>query len=394
MALNRHLPAKVNPLMTDEVPNYDVLVARRRLGQTDLAVKAGQVGTSNSTKPKNLGTFDYAHLRAPLPKGIMSGIFKPSPASYFLMRRSHDGYISATGMFKATFPYAEVAEEEMERKYIKSLETTSTDETAGNVWIPPQHALELAEEYHILPWIRALLDNQPIEVNPTKDQSPKSIQSPPAFLLPQEALAAPTPSRGRPRRSMSPSKIASPRKTAGSTRSRKTKAPSEEPSTKVASKNLQKALKQAAVTETETTTPETQESEVKEEPVVRVNVETDVEVKGDVETTHTHVEVEIPAGLPELPLPEDTEAMIAKAKEMVEAATKNTNGESSNQLKRKVEDIEEEEEAGEGAEAGAPAKKVKVESELKKERVKTRALIGISATLAIGAMIPYVFNVF
>jgi hypothetical protein len=364
----------------------DVLVARRRLGQTDLAVKAGQVGTSNSSKPKNLGTFDYAHLRAPLPKGIMSGIFKPSPASYFLMRRSHDGYISATGMFKATFPYAEVAEEEMERKYIKSLETTSTDETAGNVWIPPHHALELAEEYHILPWIRALLDNQPIEVNPTKDQSPKSIQSPPAFLLPQEALAAPTPSRGRPRRSMSPSKIASPRKTAGSTRSRKTKTPSEEPSTRVASKNLQKALKQAAATDTETSTYETPESEAKEEPVVRVNVETEVEVKGDVETTHTHVEVEMPAGSPELPLPEDTEAMIAKAKEMVEAATKNTNGESSKQVKRKAEDIEEEQEAEaeEGVEAPPPAKKVKVESELKKERVKTRALIGISATLAIG----------
>lgn len=305
------------------------------------------------------------------------------------MRRSRDGYISATGMFKATFPYAELAEEEAERDYIKSLETTSTDQTAGNVWIPPHHALELAKEYGILIWIEALLDNTPIEVNQTKDQSPKSIQSPPPFLAPHEALAAPTPSRGRPRRSVSPSKIASPKKTAGSTRSRKAKAPSEEPSARVANKNLQKALKEAAedaeVDEKEEPQEEKEESEVKEEAVVRVNVDTEVEVKGDIETTHTHVEVEMPAGLPELPLPEDTEAMIAKAKEMVEAAMTGTNGEisKSKKSKRKAEEIEDDEVAEAEAEGPAP-KKAKVESELKKEKVKTRALIGISATLAIG----------
>jgi hypothetical protein len=338
-------------------------------------VKAGQVGTSNSTKPKNLGTFDYAHLRAPLPKGIVSGIFKPSPASYFLMRRSHDGYISATGMFKASFPYAEASEEEAERKYIKNLETTSSDETAGNVWIPPHHALQLSEEYQILPWIKALLDNAPIEVNPTKDASPKTISSPPAFLLPQESLAAPTPSRGRPRRSASPSKIASPKKTAASTRARKTSSKSEttESSSKLASKNLQDALKSAAGDKDD-------KPEVKEEAVVRVNVDTDVEVKGDSEITHTHVKVEMPAGSPELPLPEDTEAMIATAKQMVEAAVK-ANGVGPSK-KRKSGDADEDDE--EGAEAVVPAKKVKVETELKKERVKTRALIGLSATLAVG----------
>lgn len=65
----------------------DELVDRRRLGQTNLAVKPGQVGTSNATKPENLGMFDYAHLRAPLPKDLKgSGIFTgPVPASYFLM---------------------------------------------------------------------------------------------------------------------------------------------------------------------------------------------------------------------------------------------------------------------------------------------------------------------
>ncbi len=69
----------------------EVLVERRRLGQTTLIVKPGQIGTSNATKMENLGVFDYAHLRAPLPKDLKgSGIFSgsrssPMPDSYFLM---------------------------------------------------------------------------------------------------------------------------------------------------------------------------------------------------------------------------------------------------------------------------------------------------------------------
>jgi hypothetical protein len=72
----------------------EILVERRRLGQTELTVKAGQIGTSNATKPSNLGMFDYAHLRVPLPKDLQgSGIFAPSrrnqsyPEAYFLMVR-------------------------------------------------------------------------------------------------------------------------------------------------------------------------------------------------------------------------------------------------------------------------------------------------------------------
>ncbi|TGO26951.1 hypothetical protein BPAE_0050g00400 [Botrytis paeoniae] len=450
MPASRHLPAKVNPLMTSEIPAYETLVARRRLGQTDLAVKTGQLNKSNSTQPKNLGTFDYAHLRAPLPKGIHSGIFKPSPASYFLMRRSNDGFISATGMFKATFPYSETAEEEMERRYIKSLPTTSVDETAGNVWIPPHHALELAEEYQILPWIKALLDNAPIEVNPTKDQTPKSIAPPPKFdfkdlapipapklqldeapqISPPEALAAPTTKSGRPRRSASPSKYAtsSPRKIA---RARKPSArlASLEPVAAATNNVLEQVLENGVVeaegkgdsTDSTASQPiqeqieeqvkEVQEvKEIKEaksqieeptteesseeisEPKVRVKVDTDVEVNGDIETTHTHVQVEMPAGTPDLPLPEDTEAMIAKAKEMVEAAVKQDAG-IPTRSKRKAEEYEEDDEEEEALDVG-PAKKVKVAADLKKERVKTRALIGLSATLAIGAMIPYVFGAF
>lgn len=64
---------------------------RRRLGQTNLAVKPGIVGVTNASKVENLGTFDYAHLRVPLPKDLSgSGIFTLKtttsyPESYFLM---------------------------------------------------------------------------------------------------------------------------------------------------------------------------------------------------------------------------------------------------------------------------------------------------------------------
>lgn len=70
------------------------LINRRRLGKTKLTVKPGQVGTSNATKASNLGPFEYAHLRAPLPEDLDgSEIFasqqnQAHPETYFLMVRS------------------------------------------------------------------------------------------------------------------------------------------------------------------------------------------------------------------------------------------------------------------------------------------------------------------
>lgn len=67
------------------------LLSRRRLGKTKLQVKPGQIGTSNATKAENLGHFEYAHLRAPLPDDLAgSEIFashqnQSHPETYFLM---------------------------------------------------------------------------------------------------------------------------------------------------------------------------------------------------------------------------------------------------------------------------------------------------------------------
>ncbi|KAI5296777.1 hypothetical protein KEM56_005341, partial [Ascosphaera pollenicola] len=148
------LPLRLNDfILPEKSPKYEELVARRRLGRTKLIVKSNQVGKSNATLPENLGIFEYAHLRAPLPKDLEgSEIFSTAstgqgkaqqqllqpPETYFLMRRSKDGFVSATGMFKITFPWATHADEVKERLYVKSLPGTSKDETAGNVWVSPE----------------------------------------------------------------------------------------------------------------------------------------------------------------------------------------------------------------------------------------------------------------
>ncbi|GIJ86076.1 hypothetical protein Asppvi_004949 [Aspergillus pseudoviridinutans] len=427
----RSLPKRNNPfVLPDQSPSYEELLALRRLGKTNLAVKPTQIGTSNATKPENLGPFEYAHLRAKLPKDLKgSEIFashapQQHPETYFLMRRSKDGYVSATGMFKIAFPWAKLEEEKAEREYLKTREGTSEDEIAGNIWVSPLLALELAKEYQMYDWVRALLDPTEIPQTPKKQITP-----PPKFELPPiEAptqLSAPS-QRTRRGRSASPSKRAttSPRKP------RKTRAAKEASAEEAsaASASLQNALDMTASTadagsangtvepsveeyveEKGVTTKPTlrkrvaaiREEDEGEEEKVKVDVKTTADTVDDVRTTQTTISVEMPVSLPEAPSAEDTEKMIAKAKEMVEEAIKvqATEGEQpeasspKGAKKRKTDVLSEDEEDDETRAASAlRAKRAKVlEEKLKRERVRNRALVGVTAVFALAASIPYFF---
>lgn len=421
-------------LLTD-IPAYTDLVARRRLGQTQLTPRMfNTVSSPDVPDLATLGAFDYAHLRAPLPKGIVSGIFKSSPGSYFLMRRSYDGYVSATGMFKAAFPYATVEEEDSERKHIKSLSTTSLEETAGNLWITPEYALVLAEEYKITPWISALLDPSEIAITQTESSPPKKISAPPKFFG-QAALAPPTPSSiprsTRSRRSVSPVKSSASVKRAIASPRKRRAAPSslssiETPPASVkdsASPSLVNGetpslipVPVAIVTKVQQTgddiaiesiekEPEVVLEPTEKEPTLKVHVDQSTKVDEDgKEVKSTKIEVEMPiAGEP--PSAEEAQRMLAEATEMVKAATEtvvSSDGAAATaagkKSKRKAEETEDAEEADK-ENAGAPrqAKKVKTEVELRKEKMRKRAVYGIGATLAVGAaasaLIPYVLSV-
>ncbi|KAK2882653.1 hypothetical protein FQN49_000127 [Arthroderma sp. PD_2] len=424
----RPLPARRNPhLQGKNCPDYDDLISRRRLGRTNLAVAPAKIGSSNATMPSNLGPFEYAHLRAPLPSDLKgSEIFSQKHnhlESYFLMRRSRDGHISASGMFKIAFPWAKHSEEADERDYLRTRSETSEDEIAGNVWISPELALELAKEYDMLLWVRALLDptdiSDPADGSQTADAE-NAIPEPPKFDLPPldgPLLAPPEPeTRGRTRRSASPSKSATGRKMAIPRKSRR----AQKESNVSASTSLQTSLDAAAASPIAERPEEEEESKElnghkdddaeerttlvkRPKDNVTVEVESKVDSIDEVETTTTNVTVQMPVGLADLPMPENTEKMLETAKEMVEEATKLQEEQNEDEeagapssskkasKKRKAEELVVESEDG-GAEDPHAMKRAKVlENKLRSERVRNRALFGVTATLAMAAAIPYFF---
>ncbi|KAF2121359.1 apses transcription factor-like protein [Lophiotrema nucula] len=412
MPAKRTLPERRNPLIEPEhSPSHEILVERRRLGQTNLAVRPGVVGVTSASKAENLGTFDYAHLRVPLPKDLSgSGIFTLKsatqyPESYFLMRRSADGYISATGMFKAAFPWASMAEEEAERRFQKTFSSAGPDEVAGSVWIAPDEALSLSDEYGMRTWVEALLDPSPIEKG-TKDRHNTHIQMPPRFditkvapvILPPSSALRPT--RARSTRSASPSKIATPsRKMASPRKSRRTPKPEAAKEEVIveatrATSALQNVIENGT-TASESLASESINGEAKESDSVRIEVEETVEQQGDVETTTTNVRIDVPADHPELPTPEDPAKLIAEAKKIVEEAKRLEGGavQAPKSSKRKIEEVSRDEDEVDELTEERPAKQAKIayttEQKLVKEKVTRRALVGLGVMAAIGTAFQY-----
>lgn len=274
-------------------------------------------------------------------------------------------------------------------------------------------ALELAEEYGLTHWISALLD--PEEISPSPTSARKNIAAPPKFEKPIQMkdikLSPPATvskgSRGRGARSSSPGKGTPSGRVKASPRKRQTKKEKEAniAHANAASASLQSALDDAASVADVTPAPESVTNDVdddasvdaseahdiaeadaepathEEESTVRVEVDQEVEVNGDTEITHTNVTVEMPVGLPELPLPEDTEAMLEKARQMVEEA-KALEGSPKIARKRRIEEVEPTDIDAELP--MQPVKRAKVlEEKYKRERVRTRAVFGVAASLAV-----------
>lgn len=247
-----------------------------------------------------------------------------------------------------------------------------------------------------------------IQSSPTSSR--KNIAEPPKFDFStslKDVKLSPPPTvskRVRGARASSPSKsTTTPAKAASPKKKRQTKKEKEANTAfaNAASASLQSALDDALSIAEGTPAPESvmndNEGEVDvshdidgeapaedhEDSKVRVEVDQEIEVNGDTEVTHTNVTVEMPAGSPELPLPEDTEAMLEKAKQMVEEA-KALEGSpiAKSSRKRKVEEVEPSDIDMELP--LQPAKRAKVlEEKYKRERVRTRAVFGVAASLAV-----------
>ena len=118
----------------------------------------------------------------------------------------------------------------------------------------------------------------------------------------------------------------------------------------------------------------------------KVNVESRIETRGDTTTETTNVKFEMPKGTSELPLPESPEQMIEQAKEIVEEARRLDGEAGSSRSKRKAEQLDEELDNDESNESQPPKRARLLEQQIRREKVRNRALVGVAATLFIGSV--------
>jgi hypothetical protein len=282
-------------------------------------------------------------------------------------------------------------------------------------------------------WIEALLDPEPIAKG-THDPS-KSIATPPRFLIPtSEATNLPPPtentSRRRTLRSSSPAKgpptpsrkIATPRRTrrakgAASSALATTAESAEEFGAPETSLEPESIKFDSIIAASEATAKAEAEALLDELPIndsirsndtVQVEIETTVVpgVNGSSPTETVRAVVSVPAGHPELTQPNDPQYYIDKARESIAAAQKLTASRTPGKKRKAIEAFEGDDEpvsefpefdtVGSSAAVAPieiderPAKRQRfTEIELRKEKIKKRATLGILTTMAMGYVCVY-----
>ena len=243
-------------------------------------------------------------------------------------------------------------------------------------------AVILAREYGIQHWIHALLDPEPITHGNDPD---KYIESPPPFKFrdvpngsTETAHKRPAGKKSAPKRSESPVKKS--RKLATPKKPRKTTRKDAEEDDSNVARNSTNGDATIAV------------SAPPAEQKVKIEVETVAPPNDDGEQglETIKVNVEMPTGHANLKFPDNAEEMIKEARKMVQEARKLDGAtDSKGKDKRKAEDPEESDGGSANVESPAPdAKRQKtVQLELRKERLKRRALTGIAASMAIGYVV-------
>jgi hypothetical protein len=337
-------------------------------------------------------------------------------------------------MYKAAFPWSSLEEEEIEKKYIKSLPETDSEEIAGNVWIPAEAALTLAEAYGMRSWIEALLDPEPIAKG-THDPN-KNIATPPRFVMPTSeatTLLPPTEntSRRRTLRSSSPAKapptpsrkIATPRRTRRAkgvaSSALATTAESAEEFTAPETSVEPESLKFDSIIAASGTSAQAEaEALLEDELPITTSIRSNDTVKVDIETTlvpginggspveSVRAVVSVPASHPDLTQPSDPQAYLDMAKESIVAAHKLTASRTPGKKRKALEAFEDDDESvsvfpefdtvGSSAAVAPieiderPAKRQRfTEIELRKEKIKKRATLGILTTMAMGYVCVY-----